>query len=276
MTNPNIQPVGICRFSLLTEGGFKHGPSSQEERAAYLFDEQRMALRMAWFTHALMPSIRAQTDQDFIFVVLASDLMPQKWRDQLAAAVKGCDAIRLDFVAPGKHHEICNNAIHRYTSPEADIVAQFRLDDDDALARDYISRVRSDFHNYLAGLYYKFQKISSDYTSGFILEADGNEAQLYQIHAMTWTCGQTVYLPPHSAKSLFIWPHHQLHKSMPTVTLNDSNMFLRGRHGTNDSEFKLPKFGIRPWDLGALQRRFCIKLDRLQEALRAISKGGAA
>lgn len=271
MAATKIQPIGVCRFSLVTEGGFKRGPSSVEERAAYLFDDTRMAIRMAWFTHALMPSIRAQTDQDFIFVVLASSLMPQKWQDQLAEAVSGCPAIRLDFVDPGKHYEICNGAFDRYTEPDADVIAQFRLDDDDALARDYVQRVRADFDAYMAPLYQRFEMVSSDYTSGFILEADGREAQLYRTFASTWTCAQTLYLPPRSSKSLFVWGHHQLHCFMPTLTLNDKNMFLRGRHGTNDSDFKLPKHNTRPWDLGALQRRFDIELEPLQNALRAVS-----
>lgn len=271
MTSPKIQPIGVCRFSLLTteRGGFKDGPVSLEERAAYLFEERRMAVRMAWFTHVLMPSIRAQTDQDFIFVVLASSLMPQKWQDLLTETVKDCAAIRLDFVEPGLHFEVCNSAFHRHTSPDADIIAQFRLDDDDALARDYISRVRGDFHAYMAPLYQRFEKIGSDYTSGFILDADASKAELHHVHISTWTCGQTIYLPPHSAGSLFVRGHHELHKHMPTLTLNDSNMFLRGRNGTNDSGAKLPH-NTRPWNLDALARRFDINLTHLQKALQAI------
>lgn len=266
-----IQPIGVCRFSLVTEGGFKHQLSSPEDVAAHIFGDRRMGIRMAWFRHVLMPSIRAQTDQDFTFVVLASTVMPQKWQDQLLEAVSGCPAIRLDFVEPGKHWKICNAAFHRYTEPDTDIVAQFRLDDDDALERSYISRVRSDFKQFVAPLYQRFGKVSCDYTRGFILDADSSEARLYRTDSLALTCGQTVYLPPHSRDSLFTWGHHRLHCVMPTVTLNDGNMYLRGRHGTNDTSFRLPKQNIVDWDLSALERRFDIRLEQLQKGLSAVA-----
>lgn len=265
-----IQPIGVCRFSLMTTGGFKRGPASLDERRAFLFQESRLALRMAWFRHVVMPSIRAQSDQGFLFVVLASDLMPQKWQDELAETVADCPVVRLEFIAPGKHFQICNAPFSKYLHPDTDIVAQFRLDDDDAVAVNYIDRVRRDFETYLAPLYRQYGMVSGDYTSGFVLEADGTQANLHRVFASTWNCGQTVYLPAGSRQGLFGWGHHQLHCHMPTVTLHDGNMFLRGRHDTNDSAFRLPDHNSRPWELDALKRRFDIDLAALQDALRKL------
>ena len=262
-----IQPIGVCRFSLVTTGGFKRAPASLDERCAFLFQESRLALRMAWFRHVVMPSIRAQTDRDFVFVVLASELMPQKWRAELSEAVEDCSVVRLEFTPPGKHFEICNAPFSKYLRPDTDIVAQFRLDDDDAVAVNYIDRVRKDFETYLAPLYHGYGMVGSDYISGFVLEANGGQAHLHRVSAATWNCGQTVYLPAGSRQNLFGWGHHQLHCHMPTVTLHDDNMFLRGRHDTNDSAFKLPAHNSRPWDLGALKRRFDIDIGALQDAL---------
>lgn len=267
MTAKKIQAIGVCRFSLVTEGGFRSGPWTLEERCAYLFDDSRLALRMAWFRHVLMPSIRAQTDQDFTFVVLASDLLPEKWQHELQAVVADCQVVRLAFVPPGKHFKICNAPFTTYLHPDTEVIAEFRVDDDDAVATDYVERVRTDFSTVLEPLYARYGMVASDYSSGFVLEADGTGARFHRVRASTWPCAQTVYLPADSRQHLFGWGHHQLHCHMPTVTMQDSNMFLRGRHEANDGAFPMPKHDSQPWDLGALQHRFDIDLPALQKAV---------
>lgn len=271
-----IQVIGVCRFSVLTIGGFKTGPQSLEERAAFLFDEARLASRMAWFQHVVLPSIRAQGDRDFIFVVQASSLLPQIWRDRLSQAVEGIAEIQLEFLEPGPHFQLANGGFHRRIAPDAEVVAQFRLDDDDAIARDYVHRVRKDFREYLWPLFRRHRAVCGDYASGFVLEADGDVARLFQCYVTTWTPGQTVYLPPDVKNGLFSWGHHRLHSVMPTVTMSDSNMFLRGRHGRNDSTFRVPGQDTRDWGLGALERRFGIRIEDLQTALRDAHQEGLA
>lgn len=265
-----IQAVGICRFSILTQGGFKRGPAGADQaRADFLFEERRLSGRMAWFRHVVLPSIRVQTDRDFTFVVLASALMPDRWRDELMGAVAGIPEVQLDFVQPGAHWQLCNQALLSRTEPGAAVMAQFRLDDDDALARDYVARIRADFRELLAPLYRRHGAVCADYARGLILEADGKVAALHQTNATAWACAQTVYVPADGQTGLFSWGHHRLHSIMPVVSQCDSNMFLRGRHGTNDSAFSLPTQDTRPWDMGALKRRFDIRLETLQQALLA-------
>lgn len=267
-----VQAIGVCRFSLLTTAGFKSGPQSQDERAAYLFEDRRMAIRMAWFRHVVVPSIRAQTDRDFTFVVLTSTLLPQKWRDQLSEAVEGVSEIELDFADPGKHYQLANNAIIRRIAPETDVVAQFRLDDDDAVAHDYIHRVRQDFDETLLPLYRRFNAVCSDYSNGFVLDTDGNTTRFLRLQVTTWPCAQTVYLPANSKQALFSWGHHQLHSVMPTVTFCDGNMFMRGRHSENDSGVRVrAQDNVKEWGTDALMRRFGINLADLQSALRQIT-----
>lgn len=262
-----IQPIGICRYSLLVTGGFQRGPASLEERAAYLFDDKRLARRFAWFSRVTLPSLAAQEDKDFRFVVLASTLLPARWKGKLARAVADVAGIELEFAAPGPHHTVCNDAIRRRIDPSAKVVAQFRLDDDDAVARDYITRVRTDFDDSLNPLFRRFGAVAGDHARGLILEADGRDAQLWQTHVTTWPCAQTVYFGPDSPRALFDYGHHRLHAVMPTVTMRDANMFLRGRHKGNDSDFPMPTLDTREWDMGALKRRFDISLKRLQTGL---------
>lgn len=267
---PKIQAIGVCRFSLLVEGGFKRSPEDLAKRAVFLFDEKRLAQRFAWFRHVTLPSLKAQSDTDFRFVILASQGMGRKWRRKLRQMIAGIPQIEVDFVKPGAHHDVANAAMRSRFEPGADIIAQFRVDDDDAVARDYIARIRSDFADGLAPIFDRFNRVACDYVSGFILDADGHEAQLYQTDALNWNCAQTVYFRPDEPSALFDFGHHRLHVAMPTVTLCDSNMYVRGRHSSNDSAFEIPKFDTRPWGFEVLPERFDISLESLQAELRAI------
>lgn len=71
-----IQMLGLCRFSLLVEGGFQVVHPDLHERRAMLYDPQRLASRFIWFEHLCLASLRAQTDPDLTFVVLVGTDLP--------------------------------------------------------------------------------------------------------------------------------------------------------------------------------------------------------
>lgn len=267
----NIQAIGVCRYSLLVEGGFKAGPRDLRERAAILYDERRMAERLAWFTHVTLPSLLGQTDRRFRFAVLVSDAMPDRWLERLTEVVPEGGPVELQLCPVGKHHQIANAALRDRLDPDAEVVAQFRVDDDDAVALDYVAQVRSDFESFLAGLLQRWGRVSADYTGGVVVQADGRAAPvLRQIHEVTWNCGQTLYTRPKEAGTLFRYGHHRMHVHMPTVTFPDRVMFVRGRHGSNDSAFRIPTADASDARPDLLRRRFGIDLDQLQQALAAI------
>lgn len=264
-----LQVLGVCRFSLLVEGGYKRSPEDLAQRAAFLFEERRLALRFAWFRHVTLPSLAAQTEKDFRFTVLSSTALPAHRQEELRAMIAPVPCVEVEFVDPGPHHKVANGAIRRHIDPDADVIAQFRVDDDDAVARDYIERVHSDFADGLGPLFWRQGMISTDYVRGLILDADGHQAQLFQTWMLNLNCGQTTYFRAEEPRALFDYGHHRMHASMPTVTMGDTNMYLRGRHGANDSAFHIPKVDTKPWGFDALPRRFDIVLDDLQTALRA-------
>ena len=137
----------VTRFSLLRTGGFAHRtkfdlalsriqggqriarrfrPHSDEQIAAFLFSPRRMAERFDLFERVCIPSLRNQTDSAFRHVVVTSDLMPKRYMDRL----KAIDGIEVRAI--GKHDDILG--------PTTGITA--RLDDDDALGRDYVANVK--------------------------------------------------------------------------------------------------------------------------------------
>lgn len=231
-----IQVLGLCRFSLVSEGAFQVTHASLDERRAFLYDPARLAQRFAWFENVLLPGMAAQSDPDFRLIVLTGADFPQDWRDRLQARVAGIPQVVLDFRAPGKHRDLCHAAVTERIDPAAEVVAQFRLDDDDAVALDYVARIRSDFDRHLRPLYRRNSLLSVDNAKGLVLDASRGGVNVHQVMTHNWTPGLTLYLPPDHDKSVLDYPHHRLLSHMPGVSLQEEIMYVRGKHGANDSK----------------------------------------
>lgn len=264
-----VQVLGLCRFSLLGEGGFQVTHAGIAERRAFLYDPQRLGRRFVWFEHVVLPCLRAQTDPDFRLVVLTGEDFPEPFRSRLAALAGTVPQIVLDFRPPGPHRDLCRQALQARIDPAADVVAQFRLDDDDAVAVDYVERLRRDFASGLEPIYGRLGRLSLDYASGLVLDSDGPSA--HRVIARDWTPALTLFLPPGSARAVLDYPHHKLLHHMPGVSLQDNVMFVRGKHEGNDSHGWAGRLApaLAPGEAAdILRRRFGIDLGRFAAALR--------
>lgn len=262
-----IQVIGVCRFLVLVTNAFRGGPTDVQQRIGHLFAPARLAERFAWFEHVTLPSLRAQTDQDFQFVVLTSELLPDEWLERLYALVGHLPNFSIAMMPVSSHAEAGRPVFTHRIDRRSDVVAQFRIDDDDALGRDYVTRIRADFIACLQPVLDLRGMLASNYANGFIFEADRDHTVLYRTSARDLSCAQTRYLRPDDPNTLFNFSHHKLHEVMPTVTFDNSYMYARGRNGSNDSSFRTPR-DLKRWDIGALSRRFGISLPAFQQALR--------
>lgn len=139
--------VGICRFSFLGRGdwaiysGTEHGSDAEAERrrhmAGVLYEPARMEQRFRSFELLTLPSIKAQRNPDFQFIVLTSPAMPQVYRDRLERLCAADARLHLlvsdvpmvnEALAP-LLAQLAENGKHR--------LVQFRLDDDDCLGMEY-------------------------------------------------------------------------------------------------------------------------------------------
>ena len=136
-TRDGVQLLGLTRFSVLTTWGFQVGFETPEEGRAFLYDPKRMDQRFAWFENVTLPSLAAQKDDAFRIIVMMSEDLPEPWRSRMEAHIAAVPQLVADYVPYGKHRSICADAIRRHTDPKAEAIAQFRLDDDDAVAIDF-------------------------------------------------------------------------------------------------------------------------------------------
>ena len=137
------QVVGVVRFSVLTEDYYAETHGSVEAIGAHLFSDERLALRFRLFETLCLPSLVAQSDQDFRVVVLTSTLLPEVARARLEALVEPHDNITIFAADPARHYQICKQA---YASAYDDGYSHrlsFRLDDDDAVSHDFVARLKA-------------------------------------------------------------------------------------------------------------------------------------
>ena len=249
-------------------------PKDLNRRRRILYEPLRLSTRMIWFEHVFLPSIRHQSDPDFHVIVATGEDFPEPWRSQLADLVKDVPQVELFFAPPGHHGDACREIICDRMDPDADVVAQFRLDDDDAVSSDYVRRVRDDFRKYLADCYEENSLAALDHCHGLTFSVADNSPVVHKVTASLWTPALTVYTPTDHQNTVLDYPHHLLFRRMPVLSLQDSVMFVRGVHDWNDSNVGARTFtAILDLERARmlLRRRFGIKPWPFVQALSAVS-----
>jgi len=231
-----LQVQGLCRFSYPCTGGFKKYHNSLPERRAALYDPRRLDQRLAWFTHVGLPGLAAQTDPDFTLHVLVGEDLPNPWRDRLADAIAPVPQIRLHALPPLDHRAACRQVLLGARDQTKAHVAEFRLDDDDAVAVTYVETLRK-LHRKMSRVAGAKGRVALDHGRGVVLEAtpDGQIVP-HGVVSHCWSAALALYARPDDDGTIMDFPHHKIWMRMPFVNLTDQVMFIRGDHGGNDAE----------------------------------------
>lgn len=270
----DVQILGLCRWSYPSAPGAfqKDAEGGIDAIRAALYDPVRLQLRLFYLEHVVLPSLRAQTDPDFTIVMLMGETLPDPARSKVLELISDIPQIKPVFAPEGRpHQDICRDVMVAERDMEVRAVAEFRLDDDDAVAVDFVERTR-DFFYKAKGIYRNGGKLALDFNRGFILRTDLSGIKLTPVTARYWTPGLVLYLRPQSEESLLHFNHAQMWKRIPMLSFPRVPMFLRGAHGENDSSVSYkPHNSEEAWvDKDKLseimQDRFNIPLDRLRMA----------
>lgn len=266
-----IQVLGLCRFSYPALGGFQVEHDTIEARRAMLYDPRRLDLRFVWFEHICLAGLRTQTDPDFTLIVLLGDDFPEPHRARIEALARAVPQLRLAYRPSARHVDICAEVVAAHIDPTADVIAQFRLDDDDGIASEFVQKVRSTYPH-LQPLADGFGQVALDFARGLVVWGSGAGVRVEQRVAHCWAPGLVLYLPKGHTKSLLHFPHHKVWQRMPTVSDPVRIMYVRGAHDTNDSH--IPQIdGQEVWEQArieeAMARRFGISFVSFQNAMAA-------
>ena len=118
--------------------------------------------------------------------------------------------------------------------PDAELCAQFHLDDDDAAGLQFVEDIRTVTEK-SSGLLDFGGKMALDFSTGFAARPGKDGLRAALLHQQLWTPELAIVMRPHSRRTVLNYGHHKLHQGMPTVTIPDKNMFLRSFHWDDDS-----------------------------------------
>lgn len=234
-----VEVIGLTRFSWPGLGGFQTRHDSIAARRAALYAEDRLARRLRLFEALTLPSLRAQTDGDFTLGILIGPDLPGWARARLEAALAGLPQARLIVRPPGPHRAVLREVMAGMRRAPGALSAQFRMDDDDAVGRPFVARLRQ-VAAAQAALAEDRGCFGVDFVTGWEVQPDpaGLRAAPLQISGLG--VAQALVVRPGTARAAFDFAHHKMSRFMAVVSLPDPDMFLRGLHGLNDSQPRRP------------------------------------
>lgn len=235
------QIVGVLRFSYPAKEGFAVSKLPEAELEAHLYDPARMARRFDYLETIALPSLAAQTDPDFRCVILAGTSLPMPHRKRL----RGLEAIypflkivlldRMGALAAGKR------SFRRALDEGTTHVTGFRMDDDDAVAVDYVARTR-DFSDRMLAAGLADEPCVVAFSRGLYWDMHDPRQPFHDFRE-----GQPLGLACAMITSadlptcIYRYNHRRLASFVPTTLVpSDDPMFLRTLHGHNDSGRRIP------------------------------------
>jgi len=233
---PPTEVIGLCRFSYPALGGFQRRHESPEARARFLYAPERLDERFRLFETVTLPSLRAQTDPDFTFLVVIGEDFPQ--RDRLEALLADLPQAAIRAFPPARHRDVMARAITEARRPGPRFSLQFRLDDDDGVGRSFVARLRQTVQE-ARPIFERNRRVAIDFTCGHVMRASAAGIHALTVRRAYWTPGLAVALREDSPKTVMNFGHKRLWRHMPTITLTAPDMFIRGLNAHNDSDLRI-------------------------------------
>ncbi|MFW8596347.1 glycosyltransferase [Cribrihabitans neustonicus] len=266
----NLRMVGLVRFSVLSPTYYSERFASVEETAEHLFAPERMDLRFRLFEHLCLRSLARQSDKRFRLVVLTAEALPVPYMERLQALIATLPNASLRAVPPAAHHRQLKEAYDSVPLRRATHRILFRLDDDDAVDRDFVKRTKA-----LARGLIPVQKAETPFiiahNRGFYLERGLDGASLTDTcERAPLSAGAALVAPAGHGGTPYAVNHRRFAQHYNTFSDISVPAFLRTIHGDNKS--KPAKKGITgAWSTArrasALRRHFGFDLAELEGLL---------
>ena len=232
--------IGICRFSFCGKGDWRSSRAAKTPdeienmraaAAAQLYTPERMSLRFFLFENFLVPSLKAQSDKNFVCLVLTSDIMPEIYKKRLEDICANDPNLELLISSEVTVHEALWPKISELNALVGRPLVEFRIDDDDCLSRDYVQELRG-FMNRLG------DRVPMSYSrsNGLVItnyEADG-EMFIYQAHLPFNSMGTAIRV--HGERTIFSFGHNALHKRFSAIVDNAGMGYISIKIDGHDSE----------------------------------------
>ena len=230
-----MRVIGLCRFSYPALGGFKRMHDTVEDREAYLYQPERMNLRFNHFETLTLPSIAAQKDPRFTFLIVIGPRMPKPYLDRLHDITAPVEQIRIVEMEPFKHRYAMQAAIKDELGEDTEESLQFRLDDDDAVGLNFVRSIRR-MARQAGNLRKPWKNMVFEFSNGYEATLSSDGIRLREVQIPYLACGLAALFKPGAKKTIMNFGHHKLHETMPTLIDPEPPMYIRAVHDDNDSK----------------------------------------
>jgi hypothetical protein len=237
------QIIGVCRFSYLGEGGFQTQKNDFDTAAEILYAVPRMLRRFAFFENICLPSLAAQTDGDFKLVALIGDTMPFRWRKRLKGLMEQYPFLEVCTLEAAGPLNSTRRAFRRAWNGQAPYITGFRIDDDDAVATDYIERTRAISDQLLTlGWADEDTRAAICFHRGIYWDMAREEENQFWDFSEKEPLGlaSAMITTPEGMANIYRWNHRKLASQVRCWIDPTEFMFVRTLHSHNDSDRSIP------------------------------------
>jgi hypothetical protein len=262
------QVIGICRFSYPALGGFQRVHDTPEDRAAFLYAPERLDERFRLFEAFTLPSLRAQTDQNFTYLIVIGQDFPPERLAQLKALTKDMPQVVIQAHPPGRHRTVMADALNSVRKP-GKFCIQFRLDDDDAVGVQFVAKLRRGLrHAY--PMFLLSHLVAFNFTRGYYARAGVNGIETEPAKRLYLSMAIAIAFRPDTRLTVMNFGHHEVWEHMPTVTRIDPDMWVRGINDHMDSREPIGKSlePLTPENEASFKAAFGINADEVRAIWR--------
>lgn len=228
--------VGLVRFSYPALSGFAKLPDNIASIEAQLYDPARLERRFHLFENLTLPSLLAQTDDDFQTIFLIGNSFPAVARDRLQAAVAPLPGASIVALPPLFHYKATQRAFAMVRDDKASHLTGFRLDDDDALDRGFIARLRAIVRSLVPHRPPKRPLVVAANRGFFLKQSPGGNAVFDVIEKQPLGVGLAMTVAAGEDENVFRRNHRLVPQYYSIFSDADTPAFIRCVHVDNDSK----------------------------------------
>ena len=231
-----LQIKGLIRFSYLTEGGFAISEQGEEVARKTIYDPDRLLRRFALFENLTLRSLKLQSNPAFRMGILIGDDFPRDAAHHLATLLADVPQARIIRLPRMVHYRATRIAFEKMgDDPEATHTATLRLDDDDAIHKDWMAHIArlapalSDARGHDAPLVIAANR-------GFYFDLNNPQnpvSEWYEKQPIS--VGTTLIAPRGTPENIYLRNHRKLGQFYDCFTSVSEPMFVRAVHQDNDS-----------------------------------------
>ncbi len=251
-----LQAVFQMRYSFFGKSGWRSGASRDKAR---LLDSQRLDKRFHYFRTMALPSLAAQSDRDFKLLLLTSEDLPEAHRtvlEELCHDTLGRDRCHILYRPPDGAGRWFQRYMRKKLNSHSHSV-QIVLDDDDAVAADFVETVRREAEFAIAGFRADQDCTYLSYASGLTADFGPDGVRLLRREVPFTNLGLSLVAPTRTRKNPYMLAHKKVARRHPVrVTYDLRPYYIRSVHDSNDSRAHMGEEALPRTELPRLSTYF--------------------